>query len=180
VDFKYKGNIMRKYPFLGIAVATVLASCGSVPEATTQSEAPSAFTFAEGSIEEARDFMRQHGYYIATVDGDQPQARPFGTAAIFEGKLYIITSKAKNVSKQIAVNPRIAIVAHEPKSVNWMRITATAVNDDRPEAKQAVLAAHPGMEAIYPPDGEDTQVLYLKDATATVYAYTDTQITFQF
>jgi uncharacterized pyridoxamine 5'-phosphate oxidase family protein len=106
--------------------------------------------------------------------------RPFGTAAIFEGKLYIITSKTKNVSKQMAANPRITIVAHERNSVNWMRITATVVNDDRLEAKQAVLADHPGMEAVYPPDGENTQVLYLKDATATVYAYTTTQITFQF
>ena len=162
---------------LGIAVFTVLASCNSAPAATAEQ---SEFKFTEGSIQEARDFLRLHGYYIATVDGDQPQVRPFGTAAIFEGKLYIITSKAKNVSKQMAANPRVAIVAHERNNVNWMRITATAVNDDRLEAKQAVLADHPGMEAVYPPDGEDTQVLYLKDATATVYAYTTTQITFQF
>jgi uncharacterized pyridoxamine 5'-phosphate oxidase family protein len=134
------------YLLLGIAVFTVLVSCSSAPAA-----AQSEFKFTEGSIQEARDFLRLHGYYIATVDGDQPQARPFGTAAIFEGKLYIIiTGKAKNVSKQMAANPRIAIVAHERNSVNWRRITATAVNDDRLEAKQAVLADHPGMEAVYP------------------------------
>jgi uncharacterized pyridoxamine 5'-phosphate oxidase family protein len=173
---------MRKqiYLLLGIAVCTVLVSCASVPETATVQEAQSGFTFTEGSVQETRDFLRLHGYYIATVDGDQPQVRPFGTAAIFEGKLYIITSKAKNVSQQMAVNPHIAIVAHERNSVNWIRITATAVNDDRLEAKQAVLADHPGMEAIYPPNGEDTQVLYLKDATATVYAYTTMQKTFQF
>lgn len=28
-------------------------------------------------------------YYLATVEGDQPRVRPFGTAHIFEGKLYI-------------------------------------------------------------------------------------------
>jgi uncharacterized pyridoxamine 5'-phosphate oxidase family protein len=170
---------MRKriYLLLGIAAVAVLASCGSAPAVTAEQ---SGFTFTEGSLEEARDFMRQNGYYIATVDGDKPQVRPFGTAAIFEGKLYIITSKVKDVSKQMGENPSICIVAHERNSVNWMRITATAINDDRLEAKQAVLAAHPGMEAVYPPDGENTQVLYLKDATATVYAYTTTQITFQF
>jgi uncharacterized pyridoxamine 5'-phosphate oxidase family protein len=170
---------MRKqvYMLLGIAIFTVLTSCESAPAATA---AQNEFTFTEGSIQEVRDYLRQNGYYIATVDGDQPQVRPFGTAAIFEGKLYIITSKAKNVSQQMSANPRIAIVAHERNSVNWMRITATVVNDDRLEAKQAVLADHPGMEAVYPPDGENTQVLYLKDATATVYAYTTTQITFQF
>jgi uncharacterized pyridoxamine 5'-phosphate oxidase family protein len=170
---------MRKqvYMLLGITVFAVLASCSSAPAATA---VKNEFKFTEGSIQEARDFLRLHGYYIATVDGDQPQVRPFGTAAIFEGKLYIITSKTKSVSQQMATNPRVAIVAHERNSVNWMRITATVVNDDRLEAKQAVLADHPGMEAVYSPDGEDTQVLYLKDATAAVYAYTTMQITFQF
>jgi uncharacterized pyridoxamine 5'-phosphate oxidase family protein len=146
----------------------------------TQEEPQSELAFSKGSIQEACSFLRQHGYYIATVDGDQPQVRPFGTAAVFEGKLYFITSKAKDVSKQMAANPKICIVAHKRGSVNWIRITATAVNDDRLLAKQAVLAAHPGMEAIYPPDGENTQVLYLKDAIATVYAYTTTLIAFQF
>ena len=28
-------------------------------------------------------------YYLATVDGDQPRVRPFGTIHIFEDKLYI-------------------------------------------------------------------------------------------
>ena len=32
-------------------------------------------------------------YYLATVEGDQPRVRPFGTAHIFEGKLYIQTGK---------------------------------------------------------------------------------------
>ena len=40
-------------------------------------------------------------YYLATVEGDQPRVRPFGTAHIFEGKLYIQTGKVKDVSKQI-------------------------------------------------------------------------------
>jgi uncharacterized pyridoxamine 5'-phosphate oxidase family protein len=174
---------MRKqmYLVLGIAILTVLMSCGSVPKTAAQSEPESGFTFTEGSIQEVHDFLKRCGAYsIATVDGEKPQARPFGTAAIFEGKLYIITSKVKNVSKQMETNPNICIVAYQAGTINWMRINATAVSDDRPEAKQSVLAAHPGMEAIYPPDDENTQVLYLKDATATVYTYTTTQITFQF
>lgn len=32
-------------------------------------------------------------YYLATVEGDQPRVRPFGTAHIFEGKLYIQTGQ---------------------------------------------------------------------------------------
>lgn len=45
-------------------------------------------------------------YYLATVDGDQPRVRPFGTIHIFEDKLYIQTGKVKDVSKQIHKIPR--------------------------------------------------------------------------
>ena len=29
------------------------------------------------------------GFYLATMDGDQPRVRPFGIAEIFENQLYI-------------------------------------------------------------------------------------------
>ena len=29
-------------------------------------------------------------YYLATVEGNQPRVRPFGTVHLFEGKLYIV------------------------------------------------------------------------------------------
>ena len=32
-------------------------------------------------------------YYLATVEGNQPRVRPFGTAYIFEGKFYIHTDR---------------------------------------------------------------------------------------
>ena len=41
-------------------------------------------------LEKVAEFLKGAGtYYLATVDGDQPRVRPFGTAHIFEGKLYI-------------------------------------------------------------------------------------------
>ena len=53
-----------------------------------------------------RGFLHKAGvYFLATEDGDQPQVRPFGTAEIKEGKLYIQTGHVKNVAKQIAANP---------------------------------------------------------------------------
>ena len=58
------------------------------------------------------DFLKKAGtYYLATVEGDQPRVRPFGTAHIFEGKLYIQTGRVKNVSKQLAANPKAEICA---------------------------------------------------------------------
>ena len=58
------------------------------------------------------DFLKAaNTYYLATVDGDQPRVRPFGTAHIFEGKLYIQTGKVQDVSKQIHANPKVEICA---------------------------------------------------------------------
>ena len=53
-------------------------------------------------MERVAQFLKEaETYYLATVEGDQPRVRPFGTAHIFEGKLYIQTGKVKDVSKQI-------------------------------------------------------------------------------
>ena len=56
------------------------------------------------------DFIKKCGtYYLATVDGDQPRVRPFGTILLFEDKLYIQTGKSKDVSRQIQANPKVEI-----------------------------------------------------------------------
>lgn len=68
-------------------------------------------------------------YYLATVEGDQPRVRPFGTAHIFEGKLYIQTGKVKDVSKQIHVNPKVEICAF--MNGEWLRVAGELVEDDR-------------------------------------------------
>ena len=53
-------------------------------------------------MKEVYDFLKNcETYYLATVEGDQPRVRPFGTVNIFEDKLYIQTGKSKNVSKQM-------------------------------------------------------------------------------
>jgi len=121
-------------------------------------------------MQEVYDFLKKCGtYYLATVDGDKPKVRPFGTVVIFEGKLYIQTGKVKNVSKQISKNPNIAITAFDGD--RWVRIEATAVNDDRYEAKKFMLDNYPELQNLYKPDDDNTQVLYLKDATATFESF---------
>ena len=57
---------------------------------------------------------------MATVEGDRPRVRPFGTAHVFEGKLYIQTGKVKDVSKQIHANPKVEICAF--KNGEWLRV----------------------------------------------------------
>jgi uncharacterized pyridoxamine 5'-phosphate oxidase family protein len=108
-------------------------------------------------------------YYLATVEGDQPRVRPFGTCHLFEDKLYIQTGKSKPVSKQIATNPKIEICAFDGNA--WIRVAATAIDDDRIEARQSMLDAYPQLKDRYAADDENTQVLYLKDVTATIESF---------
>lgn len=122
-------------------------------------------------MEKVVEFLKEAGtYYLATVDGDQPRVRPFGTAHVFEGKLYIQTGKVKDVSKQIAANPKVEICAF--KDGEWLRVSGTLVEDDRREAKQSMLDAYPNLQAMYSADDENTQVLYFKDATAVFSSFT--------
>ena len=120
-------------------------------------------------MEEVYEFLKKCGsYFIATMDGDQPRVRPFGSLLIFEKKIYFQTGKVKNVSKQIAKNPKIEICAMTDGK--WIRVEAIAVEDDRTEARQAMLDAHPQLKNMYAADDGNCEVLYLKDAAATFSA----------
>lgn len=117
------------------------------------------------------DFLKKTGFYfLATVDGDQPEVRPFGTAEIIDGKLYIQTGHAKPVAKQIAANPKVAICAYDGSQ--WLRITATLVEDPRVEVKKAMLDAYPNLRSMYNENDGNTAVYYLKDAKATISSFT--------
>ncbi|MDO0825281.1 pyridoxamine 5'-phosphate oxidase family protein [Desulfosporosinus nitroreducens] len=122
-------------------------------------------------MQEVFDFLKKcQTYYLATVDGDQPRVRPFGTVNIFEGKLYIQTGKVKDVSKQMTANPKIEICAFNGQE--WIRIQALAVEDDRVEAKQSMLEGYPSLQSRYSATDPNTQVLYLQDAVATIASFT--------
>lgn len=122
-------------------------------------------------IERVEKFLKDaETYYLATADGDQPRVRPFGTAHIFENKLYIQTGKVKDVSKQLMANPKAEICAF--KNGEWIRISGELIEDDRREARQSMLDAYPSLQSMYAADDGNTQVFYFKDATATISAFT--------
>lgn len=126
----------------------------------------------EGIImEKVLQFLKDaETYYLATVEGDQPRVRPFGTAHIFEGKLYIQTGKVKDVSKQLHANPKAEICAF--KGGEWIRVAGELVEDDRVEARQSMLDAYPSLQKMYAADDGNTEVFYFKNATATISAFT--------
>lgn len=126
------------------------------------------------------DFLKEAAtYYLATVAGEQPRVRPFGTVNIFEGKLYIQTGKGKAVANQIAANPKVEMCAM--KGDEWIRVAATLVEDDRVEAQERMLNSYPNLRAMYKtgPDG-NTVVYYLKDATATISSFSHAPIEIKF
>jgi uncharacterized pyridoxamine 5'-phosphate oxidase family protein len=69
------------------------------------------------------------------------------------------------------INPKIEICGVVGEK--WIRVEATVVEDDRIEAKQHMLDAYPSLKEIYAADDNNTQVFYLKNATATFFSFTE-------
>ncbi len=115
-------------------------------------------------------------YYLATVEGDQPRVRPFGTALLHQGRLYIQTGKVKNVSRQLAANPKAEICAF--KGGQWLRVAGELVTDESREVKVAMLEKMPALKAMYNPDDNNMQMLYFRNASATFCSFTEAPETF--
>lgn len=123
-------------------------------------------------MQEVFDFIKECGvYYLATVEGDQPRVRPFGTIDLFEDKLYIQTGKAKNVSKQIQANGKAELCCF--KDGKWLRLAGELVRDDRREAKKHMLDNYPDLRHMYSEDDDNTEVLFFKNAVATFSSFTE-------
>lgn len=130
-------------------------------------------------MERVCKFLKDAGvYYLATVEGDQPRVRPFGTAHIFEGKLYIQTGKVKPTSKQLMENPKAEICAFHNGS--WLRVAGELVEDDRVEARKSMLDAYENLRELYDENDGNTQVFYFKHATAIFSSFTAAPETIEF
>ena len=122
-------------------------------------------------MEEVFELLKKIGtYYLATVDGDKPRVRPFGTVDLYNEKLYIQTGKKKDVSKQIEKNPNVELCAFQDGV--WLRVAGKLVNDDSREAKKHLLDDYPNLRGMYNEDDDNTQVLYFEDGVATIYSFT--------
>ena len=131
------------------------------------------------AIEKVCSFIKDaQTYYLATVDGDQPRVRPFGTINIFEDKLYIQTGRGKDVAKQIAANSKVELCAF--KDGVWLRLAGELVDDNRVDPKKAMLDAYPDLRRMYDPEDGNTEVLYFKNAKATFSSFTAAPETVEF
>lgn len=130
-------------------------------------------------MNEVYEYLKKCGvYYLATVDGDQPRVRPFGTVDVFEGKLYIQTGKAKPVAQQMKANQKVEISGMADNK--WIRLTAEAVLDDNIAAQEHMLDNYPSLKAQYQPGDGNTEVYYLKNVTAQICSFTDPVQVYEF
>lgn len=133
----------------------------------------------EKNLERATEFLKKADvYYLATVDGDQPRVRPFGTEHIFEGRLYIQTGKVKDVSRQLLANPKAEICAF--MKGEWIRVSGELIEDDRATARQSMLDAYPSLQKMYAADDGNTQVFYFRNGVATISSFTHEPETIHF
>jgi len=130
-------------------------------------------------MREIYDFLKKcETYYLATVEGDQPHVRLFGTVDLFEGRLYIQTGKRKAVAEQMKKNPKIEISGMQ--GGRWIRITAEAVLDDNIAAQTHMLNAYPSLQSMYQPGDGNTEVYYLKNGTVQICSFTEPAQTIYF
>ena len=116
------------------------------------------------------DFLKKaEVYYLATVEGDQPRVRPFGTINEFEGRLYIQTGRVKPTSRQLMANNKAEICAFTDGA--WVRISCELICDERFEATKSMLDSYPYLRGMYDENDGNTQVFYMKNATATFSAF---------
>ncbi|MBO7659651.1 MAG: pyridoxamine 5'-phosphate oxidase family protein [Clostridia bacterium] len=116
------------------------------------------------------EFLKKCGtYYLATVEGDCPKVRPFGTIDMFESGLYFQTGLVKAVAKQLLANPLFEICAFAEGK--WIRVSGEAELDDRREARVHMLDAYPELKGMYSPDDGNTAVFRIRNAVAVINSF---------
>ena len=122
-------------------------------------------------MKEVYDYLKEAGvFYLATIDNDKPRVRPFGAVNIYNDKLYLITAKSKNVSKQIEKNNNVEISAM--KEGTWIRIETKLIRDESIEAKESMLEANPNLRSMYNSKDDNMEVLYMENTKATISSFT--------
>lgn len=123
-------------------------------------------------MEEVYAFLKACGtYYLATMDGNQPRVRPFGTVDLYNGQLTIQTGRKKDVAQQMLTNPQIELCAFDGQ--RWLRLAAKAVEIPEVAAQEHMLDAYPNLRSMYAPGDGNTMIFALAEATATFSSFTE-------
>ena len=130
-------------------------------------------------MEEVYQFLKACGtYYLATMDGEQPRVRPFGTVDLYKGQLTIQTGRRKEVARQMLAQPQVELCAFDGS--RWLRVSARAVEVPEVEAQAHMLEAYPDLRAMYAPGDGNTMIFALTQASATFSSFTQPSYTVTF
>ena len=96
------------------------------------------------------DFLKECiPFWVSTVNGDVPAARPFGGIMEYEGNLYIPSGVGKDVYEQMKKNPSVQITALKPGTRTWIRISGIVAESDSLKEKEAMFEACPALYKLY-------------------------------
>ena len=124
------------------------------------------------NLETVKNYLQEcKTFYVATVDGDQPRVRPFGVAEVYNGRLYIMTGKKKDVFKQMVANPKFEITAVKPSGAEWIRLSGRLVSDDDVKAKEFLLDKNPSLKGMYSATDDNMAILYIVDGEARLCSF---------
>ncbi|MDR0979658.1 MAG: pyridoxamine 5'-phosphate oxidase family protein [Candidatus Nomurabacteria bacterium] len=134
-------------------------------------------------MEEIFEFLKSAEVMtISTVSEEHGvDSRPFGAPVMFDGKIYLITKRTKNVSRELTADNRACITAFDKeKDFQWLRIYCNLIDDSENMAcKQLFLQTFDDLEEEgYTLDNPDFQILYLANVQAVAKDY-DEQTVFK-
>ncbi len=122
-------------------------------------------------LQEIKDYLNEcRVFYVATVDGDKARVRPFGVSEIYNGRLYLMTGKVKDVFKQLESNPNFELSATKANGAEWIRVSGRLVNDDDVVMKQFILDQNPELKQLYQAD-DKMAALFITDGEARFFSF---------
>ena len=109
----------------------------------------------------AYDFLKQCGYFFVTsINGNFPASRPFGAVMEHENNLYISTSPAKEVCKQLTANNHIQITALKNGTRKWIRITGISCEFTDLKIKKKMLEKCPDIAKHFTAENDENFILF--------------------
>ena len=124
-------------------------------------------------LQEIKDYLAEcKVFYLATVDGDNARVRPFGVSEIYNGRLYFMSGKTKDVFKQLVKNPNFELSATKANGAEWIRVSGKLVNDDDVVMKQYLLDQNPELKQLYQAD-DNMAAMYITEGEARFFSFNE-------
>ena len=124
-------------------------------------------------LQEIKNYLAEcKVFYLATVDGDNARVRPFGVSEIYNGRLYLMSGKGKDVFKQLVKNPNFELSATKANGAEWIRVSGKLVNDDDVVMKQYILDQNPELKQLYQAD-DNMAAMYITEGEARFFSFNE-------